>query len=157
MIDAVHDGVVCHTSTPDAIGNGDVKLVGLVGRENVGAQFCVLVSPCTVHHLDGMGGILGPSDEHATIGVGIHHHLPHVERCRHACLMIQQVAEGDILLVAVTQARYILTCLVIETELAVVIGFHHATDSTSGLGHRCEPKQCIIVNLDLAAVVNGAK
>ena len=70
--------------------------------------------------------------------------------------MIQQVTEGDVLLVAVAQAGNILARLVIKTELTVVKGFHHAADGASSFGYRCESKERIVIDLDVAAVVDGA-
>ena len=136
VVHAVHDRVIGHTTAPQAIGNGDVELVGLDLREDVGAHLGVLVTPGTVHDLDGVGSVFGPGDEGTAIGIGIHHHLPHVERGRHARLVVEQVTEGDVLLVAAAQAGDVLARLVVEAELAVVKGLHHAADGAGGLGDR---------------------
>ena len=79
VVHTVHDGVIGHPAAPQAIGNGDVELVGLNRREDVGAHLCVLVSPRAVHDFDGVCGILGSGNEHAAISFWIHHHPPHVE------------------------------------------------------------------------------
>ena len=71
--------------------------------------------------------------------------------------MVKEITEGDVLFVAVTQARNILTGFVIESELAVIKGFHHATDSAGSLGNRCQTEERIVIDLDLAAIVDGSK
>ena len=63
MVDALHDGVVGHSSAPNAISNGNVELVGASGREDVGAQSRILVAIGTIHNLNSMIGIGLTSNE----------------------------------------------------------------------------------------------
>ena len=71
--------------------------------------------------------------------------------------MVEQVAEGDVLFVAIAQAGNILACLIIKAELAVIKGFHHTADGARRLGYRGKAKERVVVNLDTAAVVDGAE
>ena len=109
-----------------------------------------------VHNLDvvlivGLAGY-----QFASIGVLVHHHLPHAQRGLHASLVEQELTESDVLLVGASQAGDVAAGRLLEVEFAIVVGLHHGAQRARGFRHTGEAKERASGYRHTAVVVNGA-
>ena len=86
---AIHYWIKSSVGYVKVFGRLDVEWGSAYRRCNVASDFCVFVTKSPVLDFDGVGSCAFIIDEFSVVSGWIHHHVEHVERCRHAWLVVK--------------------------------------------------------------------
>ena len=156
IIDAAHYAVVGASSHIDAACSLYRHSLGGFRGGDVGAEASLAVAPRLRPHLNRVGGIAAAAEHVAGEATLVDHCVIHIERSRNTRLVVEQLAQGDVALVAVFELVDIFACGVVEFYHSAVEELHNARQRACCLRHRCEVVECATGNRSFCLPVGNA-
>ena len=144
VVNSIHNCVIQPFAAPNAFGYLHIALIGLLWRQNVGAQLGVAVSVGTAVDFYRVVSTLLRRNQCSSICAAVKHDWRHIQPRLHASLMIQSLSHGQVLFVAVTQLWNKLAQLVVKPYFPVIIKFHQSAQRSGSFRHRGQPKQRVL-------------